>query len=296
MSNSKLSLSAGIASVAVALTLVLLKFLALSVTGSLSVAASLADSAVDLMMSLIAALAIVYAARPADQDHPFGHNSAEDLAALTQALVITASALFIGWSAITRLRAPEPVSLGDEMIGTLVMLASILLTFLLVIWQSYVAKKTGNRVVAADRLHYIGDLLPSVGAIIALQASQRFGFSGLDSWIALLAALIMLKGALGIGKSAWDALMDREADPEVVSGIAEMTRGWPGVIGFHDLKTRTSGSRIFVHLHIELDGDQSLRQAHHIGASLRQAILSRWPEADVIIHKDVAAKDGRPGT
>ena len=296
MSKSTLSLTAGIASVVVALTLVILKYLALSATGSLSVAASLADSAVDLMMSALAALAIVYAARPADEDHPFGHTAAEDLAALAQALVITASAFYIAWSAVERLLAPEAASLGDEGLGTIVMLVSIVLTLALVIWQSYVAKQTGNRVVAADRLHYIGDLLPAIGAIIALQASQRFGFSGLDSWIALLAAVIMLKGALGIGKSAWDALMDREADPAVVRGIAEMAGNWPGVMGFHDLKTRTSGSRIFVNLHIELEGDQSLRDAHNIGAALRHAILTRWPETDVIIHKDVAAKDGQPGT
>jgi hypothetical protein len=74
-------------------------------------------------------------------------------------------------------------------------------------------------------------------------------------------------------QGAWDALMDRAADPAIVSGIAAIARDWPGVRGFHDLKTRTAGSRIFVNLHIELDGDQSLRDAHDIGASLRREIL-----------------------
>ncbi|GAB1362124.1 hypothetical protein MASR1M32_13600 [Rhodobacter sp.] len=90
--------------------------------------------------------------------------------------------------------------------------------------------------------------------------------------------------------------MDRRADPEVIDGIARMARGWPGVHGFHDLKTRTAGRRIFINLHIELDGDQTLREAHEIGASLRRAILKTYPQADVIIHKDVAPKDGNPGT
>ncbi len=66
--------------------------------------------------------------------------------------------------------------------------------------------------------------------------------------------------------------------------------------GFHDLKTRTAGSRIFVNIHIELDGDQSLREAHDIGAGLRRAIIAAYPQADVIVHKDVAAKAGLPGT
>lgn len=90
--------------------------------------------------------------------------------------------------------------------------------------------------------------------------------------------------------------MDRRADPEIIRGIAELAGSWPGIRGFHDLKTRTSGSRVFVNLHIELDGDQSLREAHDIGAALRREILRRWPGSDVIIHKDVAATDGQPGT
>ncbi len=291
-----LGLSAGIASVLVASVLVGLKLWAVMATGALSVAASLADSAVDLVMSLAAATAILYAARPADEDHAFGHSSAEDLTALAQALMITGSAGFIAWSAISRLLAGGEAPLGSEGTGTLVMVVSILLTLVLVWWQGRVAKLTGNRVVAADRLHYLGDLMPAVGAIIALQASKHLGLSGLDAFVALLAAAIMLLGAVRIGKAAWDALMDRRADPAVIAGIADLTRSWPGVRGFHDLKTRTSGSRVFVNLHIELDGDQSLREAHEIGASLRREILRRWPDSDVIIHKDVAAGDGQPGT
>lgn len=291
-----LSLSAGIASVVVASVLVGLKLWAVVATGALSVAASLADSAVDLVMSLAAASAILYAARPADDDHAFGHSSAEDLTALAQALLITGSAGYIAWSALDRLINGGVASLGAEGTGTLVMVVSILLTLVLVWWQGRVAKLTGNRVVAADRLHYLGDLMPAVGAVIALQASQHLGITGLDSWVALLAAGVMLIGGVRIGKSAWDALMDRRADPEIIRGIAELAGSWPGVRGFHDLKTRTSGSRIFVNLHIELDGDQSLREAHDIGAALRREILRRWPGSDVIIHKDVAAADGRPGT
>ncbi|NPD16427.1 cation diffusion facilitator family transporter [Xinfangfangia sp. D13-10-4-6] len=291
-----LSLSAGIASVLVASTLVGLKLWAVLATGALSVAASLADSAVDLVMSLAAATAILYAARPADDDHAFGHSSAEDLTALAQALLILGSGAYIGWSALQRMISGDSGPIGSEAGGTLVMVASILLTLGLVWWQGRVARLTGSRVVAADRLHYLGDLVPAVGAIIALQASQHLGVRGLDSWVALLAAAIMVMGAARIGKAAWDALMDRRADPALIAAIADLTRSWPGVLGFHDLKTRTSGSRVFVNLHIELDGEQSLRDAHAIGAALRREILARWPQTDVIIHKDVAAKDGQPGT
>lgn len=283
----RLSLSAGLASVLVAALLVALKLWALAETGALSIAASLADSALDLMMSLGAAAAIIYAARPADEDHAFGHTSAEDLAALAQSTFILVSSGVIGWTAISRLTADTPHQLASEGRGLIVMVASILITLALVWWQGRVARRTGSKVVAADRLHYLGDLLPSLGAIAALWASSQYGIGYIDAVVALAAAGVMVFGALHIGKDAWDALMDRAADPAIIDGIARIAADWPGVRGFHDLKTRTAGSRVFVNLHIELDGDQSLREAHDIGASLRRAILNAYPNADVIIHKDV---------
>jgi ferrous-iron efflux pump FieF len=93
-------------------------------------------------------------------------------------------------------------------------------------------------------------------------------------------------GALRIGKRAWDALMDRSADPAVITRIEKIAGNWPGVHGFHDLKTRTAGSRVFVNLHIELDGSQTLDEAHATGAALRRAIIDALPQTDVMIHKD----------
>jgi len=282
----RLDLSAGIASVCVALALVGLKLWALAGTGSLSVAASLVDSALDLLISGAGLAAIAYAAKPPDADHSFGHTSVEDLAALGQAVFVTVSALVIGGAALRRLLALEAPALADEPLGVAVMTGSVLLTLALVAWQRNVARRTGSRVVAADSLHYLGDLLPNIGAILALAASGWLGLARVDSVVALAAAVWLLVGALRIGRGAWDALMDRSADPETVEGIARIVRNWPGVHGFHDLKTRTAGRRVFVNLHIELDGEQSLTDAHAIGAGLRQAILRTYPLADVIIHKD----------
>ena len=282
-----LNLSAGLASVLVAAVLVGLKLWALAETSALSVAVSLADSALDLMVSLGATAAIVYAAKPADEDHAFGHSSVEDLASLAQAGFIAISAGVIGVAAVLRLLAAAPVALTAEGRGIVVMVASIVLTAGLVLWQGRVARRTGSRLVAADRLHYLGDLVPNAGAIVALWASSALGLGQVDSVVALAAAGMLAFGAWRIGRGAWDALMDRAADDAIIAGIGDMAAGWPGVRGYHDLKTRMAGSRIFVNLHIELDGDQSLRDAHAIGAGLRHAILAAYPQADVIIHKDV---------
>ena len=292
--NRRLNLSAGLLSVAVAFALVLAKLWALAATGALSIAATLADSALDLLMSAGGLAAIAYAARPADEDHAFGHSSAEDLAALAQSVFILVSAGVIAVAAILRLLAPDPPAIAAEGAGMAVVAFSILVTFALVLWQRHVARRTGNKVVSADSLHYIGDLVPNAGALLALWASAALGLTRIDAVVALFAAVLMVTGALRIGKDAFDALMDRRADPSVIAGIADIAHTFPGVLGFHDLKTRVAGSRIFVNLHIELDGAQSLDEAHAIGAALRRAIIAAYPRADVLIHKDPAGVRRHP--
>ena len=282
--SQRLNVSAGIASVSTALFLVALKAWALAATGALSVAASLADSALDLLASSAGLAGILYAAKPPDEDHSFGHSSAEDLVALGQALLVAASAGLIAWSAIHRLQAPRP--LESEGLGLAAMTVSVVVTAALVIWQDRVARRTGSRIVAADRLHYLADLLPAFGAIVALLASSRFGITWIDSVVALIACVVLVFGARRIGLGAWDALMDRAVDPALLSEVERVVKGHPGVLGFHDLKSRSAGSRIFIQVHLELDGGQTLNEAHAISASVRRALLAAVPNSDVIIHQD----------
>ena len=284
--TNRLNLSAGVLSVTVALVLVVAKLWALGQTGSLAIAATLADSAMDLMMSLGGLAAIAYAAKPADDDHNFGHTSAEDLAALGQSIFILMSASIIAVAAVLRLLDDDVTLPEKESSGMAVALFAIIVTLGLVAWQRRVARITGNKVVKADSLHYLGDLIPNVGAIIALFASSRFGLGYVDSVVALGAAAMLAVGAARIGKTAWDALMDRQADPDMIAAIEAIANGFPGLHGYHDLKTRVAGSRVFVNIHIELDGSQTLNEAHEIGAALRRTVIAAYPRADVLIHKD----------
>ena len=284
--TNRLNLSAGVISVTVALVLVIAKLWALGQTGSLAIAATLADSAMDLMMSLGGLAAIAYAAKPADDDHNFGHTSAEDLAALGQSIFILISASIIAVAAVLRLLDDDVTLPEKESSGMAVALFAIIVTLGLVAWQRRVARITGNKVVKADSLHYLGDLIPNVGAIIALFASSRFGLGYVDSVVALGAAAMLAVGAAHIGKTAWDALMDRQADPDMIAAIEAIANGFPGLHGYHDLKTRVAGSRVFVNIHIELDGSQTLNEAHEIGAALRRTVIAAYPRADVLIHKD----------
>ncbi len=282
----RLNLSAGLASLGVAVTLVALKLWAFADTGSLSVAASLADSALDLVISFSGLLAIIYAAKPADSDHTFGHSSAEDIAALGQAALLVVSALVIGIGAILRLISPTPHLLQNESRGMVVMGVSVALTLALVLWQRKVVARTGSKVVQADSLHYLADLIPNIGAIGALLVSSTLGLPQIDSVVALVAALILLLGAVNIGRRAFDALMDRSADAKTIARIGAIAQNWPGILGFHELKTRTSGTTLFVQLHIVVDGTLRLDQAHAIGAELKRGLLAEFPGADILLHLD----------
>ncbi|TNF21183.1 MAG: cation diffusion facilitator family transporter [Rhodobacteraceae bacterium] len=289
--HRSLNKKAGIASVGVAGILVLAKLWAFAATGSLAIAASAADSALDLLVSATAFMAILYAARPPDADHAFGHSSAEDLAALAQAVAIAVAGIAIGLAAVNRVTSGAATGLRAEGAGLVVMGLSVVLTLALVLFQRRVARRTGNRIVAADSLHYLGDLIPNLGAIVSLIAARYFGLVIVDTLVAILAAALMIVGALRIGKQAIDSLMDRKAPDSVEEIIVGLTREHPGVRDFHDLKTRMAGSQVFIVLHIELDGDQTLREAHDVGANLRRRILAACPNADVTIHKDVWEPD-----
>jgi ferrous-iron efflux pump FieF len=287
-SGLRLNLLAGLASILVAGTLVALKLWAFSATGSLAVAASLADSALDLVASAAGFAAMVYAMRPADEDHDFGHGSAEDLFALGQAALIAVSAASILWAAVLRLAGWTEHTLSAEGTGITVMATSVVLTAGLVMGQGMVARRTGSRVVTADRMHYLADLVPNAGAIVALAAAQAFGLQQIDSVIALAAGAMLALGAWRIGIGPWHALMDGQADPQTLDTVRRIAADWPGILGFHDLKSRTAGSRAFIQIHVEIDGALSLREAHDIGAGFRRAVLDALPHADLIVHKDPA--------
>jgi ferrous-iron efflux pump FieF len=159
----------------------------------------------DVMVSLAAMAALIYAAKPADDDHAFGHTSAEDLVSLGQALFILLSAGVIAVAAVKRLWAsagqPTPsATIHAEAAGIAVMTLSIVVTLGLVASQGRVARLTGSRVIAADRLHYLGDLLPNLGAIAALWASARFSIVTVDAVIALGTAGVLALGALRIAR------------------------------------------------------------------------------------------------
>ncbi len=178
--------AAAIASVTTATVLLILKIVAYWMTGSIAILAALADSATDVFTSGVNLVAVRHALTPADHDHRFGHAKAEPLAGLLQAAFIGGSATFLVFELIDHLVSPHP--LEHELIGIGVMVFSIVATFGLVWFQRYVVRRTRSVAIAADSMHYWGDLLTNLGVIVGILLSTRLGWFIADPLIGLAIA------------------------------------------------------------------------------------------------------------
>lgn len=276
------------ASVTAAVFLILIKLFAFLATNSIALLATLVDSLLDAGASLINLFAVRHALTPADEEHRFGHGKAEALAGLGQAAFIAGSAIFLFLEAISRLINPHVVEASA--IGVSVMLISIVTTLTLVSYQQRVIKQTQSVAISADSLHYKGDLLVNVAVIIALILATQFALPKADPILCLLIAIYILYNAWQIVKQSVDHLMDRELPDEMRTQIAQVAANHPDVFGFHDLRTRQSGPDLFIQLHLELDADLSLSEAHRISADVQAKILTLFPNADVIVHEDAKEK------
>lgn len=287
--HARLLRLASTASVLVALVLIAAKGMAWFMTDSVSLLASLIDSVMDSAASLINLLAIRYALVPADEDHRFGHGKAEALAGLGQAAFICGSAMFLLLEAVDRLF--NPVELQATGLGIAVMLFSLVLTGALVVLQRYVIHRTRSTAIRADSLHYFGDVLVNISIIVAL-ALAAAGWQSLDAWFGVAIAFYIVWNAWEIARDALVHLLDREVSDEVRGEILRLAESRPGVIGVHDLRTRLSGQQMFVQMHLELDRDMPLWQAHAVAEDVELAIRTHYTNCDVIVHEDPVAVAG----
>lgn len=274
------------ASVGVALTLIVAKLAAYLMTESVSILSSLIDSSTDLMASVVTLLAVRHALRPADSAHRYGHGKAEALAALAQAAFIGGSAAFLAIEAVRRVLTPQPVTQGT--IGIAVMVFSIVLTAGLVAFQRHVVARTGSVAVGADRLHYAGDLLMNSAVIAALLLTAWTGVAAVDPLFGLGIAAFLLKGAWGVAKEALNVLMDRELPEAERARITGLVAAHSGAKGMHDLRTRSTGTGVFIELHLELDPTINVVQAHDITDAVECDLRAAFPNAEVIIHQEPA--------
>jgi ferrous-iron efflux pump FieF len=280
----KLSSSAALASVALALTLLMAKGWAALATGSTAMLGSLADTTLDLVASLATLAGVRIAALPADHDHRFGHGKAEALVALGQVVLITVSALAIGWRAITQLLEggePQRAELG---IGVSVF--AMLATLLLLTYQRRVIARTGSVAIRTDNVHYQSDLLLNTAVIAALILDQWLGMTGADPAFGIAIALWLVFNAWRASSHAVDQLMDREWPDAERQRFLAAAAEYPELSGLHDLRTRTSGTHHFAQFHVWVPADWTVRDAHDRMDRVELELQRRFPGTEFLIHLD----------
>ena len=289
------------ASLAAACVLIACKSGAWIVTGSMSILATLIDSIMDIAASMVNFLAVRQALQPADTDHRFGHGKAEPLAGLAQAAFVSGTSLFLVIEAFVRMY--NPVIVVNEGVGIGVMVFAIVVTLILVAFQTYVVRETKSAAISADSLHYKGDVLIHGSVILSLWLGSKFGVSYLDPLFGIAIAAYLMWSAKAIVASALHSLMDRELSEEDRTIICDLALAHPEVCDIHDLRTRSAGPRSFIQFHLELPQDISLLRAHVISDAVEADVRAAFPGAGIIIHQDPegvpehrATFVGEPGT
>lgn len=289
--HSALATRAALASVTLALILLIAKTWAAYATDSTAMLGSLADTALDVIASLTTLVGVRIAAIPADSDHRFGHGKAEALVALAQVVLITISAIGIGWRAVDRLlNGAQTEAMGA---GIAVSLLAIAFTFVLLWYQRRVIARTGSVAIKTDNVHYKSDLMLNGAVIVALLLDQALHIAGADAMFGIGIALWLLAGAWRASSEAVNQLMDREWPEDERQTFLAACADYPELEGLHDLRTRTSGTVRFVQFHVWVPADWTVQRAHDRLDRVEEQLQERFPGTEILIHVDPQGQTDR---
>ena len=272
----------------VILGLVALKFTIAFITGSISIMAQTADSFLDLFSVLVAFFAIRVSARPADEDHPFGHGKIENISAVIQALLIFSAGGLVIYSAIDRIISGESVE--RTVAGIAAMAVSVFVSILLSRHLLKVAQSSESLALEAIGHNIAADVYSAGGVLAGLVIIQFTGFTIIDPVIALAVALIIIKSAYNVIKNSFPGLMDDrlpEAEEAKIKSCLDEHAGQ--IVGFHKLRTRRAGDLRFIDLHLVMPKDASVEEAHRMCDHLEKDLEERLANANVIIHIEPCA-------
>ncbi|HVK32248.1 MAG TPA: cation diffusion facilitator family transporter [Burkholderiaceae bacterium] len=264
-------------SIAVALATIALKTGAWWLTGSVGLLSDAMESVVNLAGAMFALAMVTIAARPPDEDHPFGHHKAEYFSSGFEGALIFAAALAIIWAAVERLLAPQPLQrLG---VGLLLSVVSSALNGALAWGMLKKAREHRSVALEADARHLFTDVWTSVGVVLGLLAVAATGWLWLDPLIAIAVAGNVAREGFSLVRRSADGLMDRALEPAVQRQIDEVLASFahPVTLRFDHVVTRRAGQRLFVDLHMHMPPGWSLQRAAALRSSVEQALMSAVP-------------------
>lgn len=276
-------------------SLVLLKVVAGSITGSVAILTEAMHSAVDLVASVVAYVSIRKADAPADDNHPYGHEKMENLAAAIEGMLILVGSGVIVFEAIRRLAGGgevERLGFGIAVVG-----GSVVVNLLVSGHLYRRAAEHDSPALEGDAAHLRTDAATSAAVLAGLVLVQVTGADWVDAAVALLVASVILVTGVRLVARSGRVLVDEGLPPEEMDAIAETVRGFgpAGVAGFHKLRARRAGHRRHVDMHVQFRAGTTLEDAHRAAHDLQDAIADRVRNADVLIHLEPEDRV-QPGT
>jgi cation diffusion facilitator family transporter len=278
---TKAAMRTAFLSVAATIVVVAVKLAAAWLSGSVSVLAEGLQSTADVLMSLVAAGTIRYAAQPPDEDHPYGHGKAEVLASAFQMLLVLGSGAYILIRAYWRFNQPEPIRWDW---GAWAMAYAVLSNTLVSFRLSSVARQSGSAALASEALHLRADTYSSIGVLVGMLLVGIFGWLWLDPAVAALSVVLGMALAVRHLRLVIHSLMDGSLPAEDVALLEAVLQESPQVRGYHNLRTRTVGSRRFVELHAMLDDHLTFVEAHELAEQIEKQLGLALGGATVSIH------------
>ena len=264
--------------------LIVLKLAAGVLTGSIAILTEAIHSAIDLVASLIALFSVRKAEEPADEDHPYGHEKAENVAAGAEAMLILLGAVIIVIEAVRRLLNGSEVT--DVGVGIAIIALSIVVNLLVSAYLYRRARALESPALEGDAAHLRADAVTSIAVLVGLVLVKTTGNVAFDSIAALLVAGAIVATGVRLARRSGRVLMDEALPDDELDRIERViaVSRLPEVAGYHKLRGRSAGSSRHIDLHVQFRAGTSLEEAHRQAHDLRDAIEAEFSDADVLIH------------
>jgi cation diffusion facilitator family transporter len=269
--------------------LIIFKIIAGLLSGSVSIISEAIHSSMDLVASCVAFMAVRTSSKPADRDHPFGHGKIENISGIVEGVLIFIAAGLIIFEAVKKIVAP--VEIEQAGIAIAVMGGAALVNFFVSKYLYKVAKEEDSMALEADALHLKTDVYTSLGVGVGILLIQLTGLMVLDSIVAILVALLIVKEAWGLCRNAFQYLMDKrlsdEEEQEIITVIKKVKSDCSAqVVDYHKLKTRKSGNIRHIDFHITVDPSLTVTEAHDIVGCFKKELCEELKNTRVNVHID----------
>jgi len=270
-------------SIAAAVTTIGLKFAAWLLTGSVGLLSDAAESVINLVAAAVALAVILWATRPADEDHTYGHEKADYLAAGFEGALIVLAAVGVAYAAVERLI--NPVELGFLGIGIAITVIATVINLAVARALIRTGREESSAVLNADGRHLMADVWTSAGVIAGVALVWLTGWRTLDPLIALVVAVNIVRTGIALVRESLAGLMDRalpEEDLAVVNRVLDLYAS--DEVGFHALRTRAAGRRSFISVHVLVPGGWTVQKGHDLVERLEEDLRSGFDQATVFTH------------